>query len=132
MERVGGPFDADLPRGLLGSWSATRWHHVAIDRADRTVDLVCELGGTVTLSLSAEMYVLAWDIPGRSPGSIGGPWAERGGILEFDGRHPEGKESVTYHLNGSLLTITSEASSWEFENDGVQVATRFVGVFVKL
>ena len=123
---------AEPPAGLLGIWSATRWHHIAIGRPDMAVDLVCELGGMVNLSLSWEMYVLAWEIPGRMAGSIGGTWSAHPGTLEFAAQQSNGKQAVEYHLNGGLLTITSESSSWDFENDGSEVATRFVGVFVKL
>ena len=118
--------------GLLGSWSATRWHHTAIARPDQAVDLVCDLGGTVTLSLSADTYVLAWDIPGRESRSVGGPWALRAGLLDFDSPDFRFRESVAYHLNGGLLTITSENSAWEFADGDGPEPTHFVGVFVKL
>jgi hypothetical protein len=44
---------------LLGSWSATRWQYTSQARPDVTADVVCDLGGSVTLSLSAATYVLA-------------------------------------------------------------------------
>ena len=120
------------PEGLLGSWSATRWHYTSRDTPARTVDVVCDLGGSVTLSLSDGTFVLAWVIPGVGGQSIGGRWAVRGDALEYSWPGVEGTESVDLRVGWHELTLSTEQSAWDFDGDGQDEPAGFVGVFVRL
>ena len=114
---------------LLGSWSATRWQYTS--RAQRTVDVVCDLGGTVTLSLSAHSYVLTWSVTGQTSRSVGGALAVVGDHLDFLAQGAEQRESVTYRLGGETLALSSDATGWDFDGSGDEPAA-FVAVLVRL
>jgi len=128
-----GPAQAQTVDGALeGSWSATRWHYTSRRDPARTVDLVIDLRGTVTLSLSAGTYILAWDVPGRGRRSVSGRWARRGDSLEYSWPGADGMERAAIRLGREELSLSTEASAWDFDGNGDVEPAGFVGVFVKL
>ena len=134
VQRAGdGPAIGTVPEGgLLGSWSATRWHYTSRDLPGRAIDVVCDLRGTVTLSLSAGTYVLTWDVPGRGGQSIGGAWLVRDDDVEFSPAGSASLESVAFHLGTDELSLRTDDSAWDFSGDGVEEPAGFVAVFVRL
>jgi hypothetical protein len=114
---------------LLGSWSATRWQYTS--RTLRAVDVVCELGGTVTLSLSAESYVLTWSVAQQASRSVGGALRVVGDRLELRAQGRDEAEAVTFRRGGETLALSSEASAWDFDGNGDEAAA-FVAVLVRL
>lgn len=126
------PTETSVPASpaLLGSWSATRWQYSSNLRADRAVDLVCDLRGSVTLSLGPEGFVLTWVLEGGERQAIGGGYAVQGGEIEFSARGAP--ERAEYHLGSVELSLSSDASAWDFDGDGEEEPARFVAVFVRL
>jgi len=116
---------------LMGSWSATRWQYASRTRPDRIVDLVCDLHGSVTLSLSAGACVLTWDVPGHSSGSIGGAVALKDGALILRLHGADEADSVRYRVAAQTLALSSDGSAWDFGGDGEEPA-EFVAVLVRL
>lgn len=116
---------------LLGSWSATRWQYASRARGDARVDVVCDLGGTVTLSVSAQSYVLTWSVPGQASRSVGGALEMVDDRLALRAQGTEETESVTYRLAGETLALSSDASQWAFDGSGEEPAA-FVAVLVRL
>jgi hypothetical protein len=119
---------------LLGSWSATRWQYTARADGGRSQDVVADLGGTVTLSLSLGTYVLTWDIAGRPSASVGGAMHMAGDRLALvppgDGaREPE---ALVYRFRGATLALSSRDSAWDFNGDGQDEPADFVAVLVRL
>jgi hypothetical protein len=123
---------ASAEGGLLGSWSATRWQYTSRHQAVQMVDVVCDLRGNVTLSLSQGTYVLAWDIPGNGSRSIGGFCAVGAEEIEFAAPGRDAVERVTFHLGTETLSLRCEASAWDFDGHGQEEPADFVAVFVKL
>jgi len=130
--RESGPAEA----GLLGSWGATRWQYASHQPA-RSVDVVIDLGATVTLSLSTGTYVLAWEIAGKGSESVGGEVVTRGGsssahaVDSIELRPEDGAaEVIRYRLASETLVLSCDASSWDF-GDGEEPA-EFVAVLVRL
>ena len=117
---------------LLGSWSATRWQYSSRRRPERVVDVVIDLRGTVTLSLSAGTYVLSWDLAGQGSQSLGGTYAARGHELEFVLPGGERTENVTFRIGAEELSLRGDASAWDFDGDGSEEPADFVAVFVRL
>jgi hypothetical protein len=120
---------------LLGSWSATRWQYRSRAHPESVVDVVCSLGGSVTLSLSAESYVLTWSSGAGLPHdnrSVGGALVVEGDRLSL--RPPDALEpdAVTYRLSGETLALSSDASEWDFDGEGKVEAAEFVAVLVRL
>ena len=116
--------------GLLGGWSATRWQYASRARPDKVVDVVCDLGGSVTLSLSAGTYVLTWDLAGGSQ-SIGGVLTLQGDRLLFLAQDASEAEPVLYRLADRTLALSCEGSGWAFDENGEEPA-EFVAVLVRL
>ncbi|MFI5279027.1 MAG: hypothetical protein ACHQU1_00920 [Gemmatimonadales bacterium] len=116
---------------LLGSWSATRWQYTSDSRPDRVVDVVCDLGGSVTLSLSAGTWVLTWELDGRGSQSLGGALALDGERLLLLARDENEAEQVLFRLADRTLALSCETSAWDFDGNGEEPAA-FVAVLVRL
>src|SRR4029077_8176300 len=104
----------------------TRWHYTSRGSPTRTVDVICELGGMITLSLSQGTYILAWEIPGRGGQTAGGGWTLRGGELEYTWPGMDGVESLSARIGPQELTLSTESSAWDFDGDGVDRPAGFV------
>lgn len=116
---------------MLGSWSATRWQYTSASRPDRVVDVVCDLGGSVTLSLSAGTWVLTWDLGDRGSQSLGGALTLVGERLVLLAQDAGDAERVLYRLAERTLALSCETSSWDFDGNGEEPA-EFVAVLVRL
>jgi hypothetical protein len=114
-----------------GSWAATRWQYASRQQADRVVDVVTGLGGSVTLSLADGTWVLTWAVPGGGSGTDGGSLVIEGAHLRLRRAGAEGPESVLFHLAAETLALSSEQSAWGFDGDGEEPAD-FVAVLVRL
>jgi len=95
------------------------------------VDVVCSLGGTVTLSLSRESYVLTWSAADRVRRSSGGVFRVENERLVLRA-HGDESDAVTYRVSGDTLAITSDSSQWDFDGDGEVEDAEFVAVMVRL
>ena len=125
---------AETPKSdgaLLGSWSATRWQYTSRARPERLVDVVCDLRGTVTLSLSEGTFILAWDIAGSGGQSIGGTYTVRDQELELAPSDAGAVEKVAFRLGLDELSLRSAESAWDFDG-GQEEPADFVAVFVRL
>ena len=127
---AGAPGLPDNP--LLGSWSATRWQYARGDDSGQVLDLVCDLGGTITLSLSDGTWVLAYDVAGRAKQSVGGTWVARQDVLELSAAGADAAEAVRFRVSTETLSLSSLESWWDFDNSGQDVPALFVAVFVRL
>src|SRR3954468_12504153 len=98
---------------LLGSWAATRWEY-ASSTSGNVVDLVLDLGASVTLSVSPGTYILTWDVERRGRRSVGGtlevtdPWLR---LRPQDGGEDE---VLLFQLNERTLTLSAQRSGWAF------------------
>jgi hypothetical protein len=121
---------ADPP--LLGSWSATRWQYTKRDEPARSVDVVCDLGGAVTLSLSAETYVLTWTLAGEGSRSEGGTSEVLDEHLRLTAEGAGHSDTVRFRVAADTLSLSAEPSAWDFDGDGRDEAADFVAVLVRL
>lgn len=115
---------------LLGSWAAVRWEYERLDRSHR-VDVIADLHGTVTLSLSQASYVLACDLPPAGVASLGGTLRVRGD--EWLDLTPTvgDPERLLFRRAAGTLVLQSERSSWDFTGGGPEPAA-FTAVLVRL
>lgn len=134
------PGEGGLPAGeqgapdnpLLGSWSATRWQYARGDDSGQVLDLVCDVGGTITLSLSDGTWVLSYDVAPRGKQSVGGTWIARHDVLELTAAGAEAADAVRFRLSAETLSLSSLESWWDFDGSGRDVPALFVAVFVRL
>ena len=117
---------------LLGSWSATRWQYTSRDQPARSVDVVCDLSGVVTLSLSAGTYVLTHAVADQGSRSQGGTCEVQGDRLRLNPAGGDGPEMVRFRVAAETLSLSAEASAWDFDGDGADEAADFVAVLVRL
>lgn len=91
------------PETLVGAWNATSVELVSMADSTVRIDLVADLGATVTLVLEANNhFALAVTYSGQEPG---GPWGMTSTV--------EGTWSAT-----DILTLTiSSTSQWQFETN---------------
>jgi hypothetical protein len=117
---------------VFGGWSATRWQYTRLAAPERVADVVCDLGGSVTLSLTPTAFILAFVIAGRGRHSVSGACEVRGDELLL---RPEGADAPTgvrFRQNGDTLSLQSDASGWDFDGNGEDQAAAFVAVLVRL
>lgn len=117
---------------VFGGWSATRWQYTSLTPPERVADVVCDLGGSVTLSLTATAFILAFDVNGRGKHTVSGACEVRGDELLL---HPDGAESahrLRFRQNGDTLSLQSDASGWDFDGSGRDQDAAFVAVLVRL
>ena len=124
----------DTPSGdhgpLVGSWAAVRWGYVSVS-GQRSIDVVGDLGGTVTLSLAAGTYVLSWDDRNGGPRSAEGTYAVTDDEwLAF--RPTEGEnERVGFRRAAGTVVLRSETSAFAFDGQQEEPAV-FTAVLVRL
>ena len=121
-----------MPSDLLGSWSATRWMYTQRQEPMRSVDVVCDLGGVVTLSLSAGTYVLTRDVAGPGSRSEGGACEVEAEQLRLTPEGADQSAAVRFRIAADTLSLSAETSAWDFDGDGQDEAADFVAVLVRL
>lgn len=114
----------------LGSWSATRWQYAR--REGPAVDVVADLGGTVTLSFSAGTWILSWDLPGRGSETVGGTWRRDGERLELLRGGADRPELLVLRADAELLTLQCATSAWTFGDGAGEEPAEFVAILVRL
>ena len=121
---------------ILGGWSATRWQYTAAADPKRSVDVVCDLGGSVALSFSGTSFILAYDIPGRGSHSMAGTFRVEGGdlLLTPQGAEPPPPppERVRFRQSGRTLSLQGIDSEWAFGGNTSPEDAEFVAVLVRL
>lgn len=106
------------------------WEYERREDGHRT-DIVGDLGGSVTLSLTDDRYVLSWD-DGR-----GGPRSREGSLAPspdewIDFAAPDGtSERIGFTRADGTLVLRSDHSAWDFDGNGERPAA-FTAVMVRL
>ncbi len=117
---------------LFGSWAATRWQHSSTGAPGRTLDVIGDLGGSVTLSLGNGSYILTCNMARRGIVNVGGAIAVNDDVLELRTTAGAETERMQWRLVDGTLTLRSEASSCDFDGNGSEEPATFVAVFVRL
>jgi hypothetical protein len=128
----GAPRSGPAGHPLFGGWSATRWQYSSAADPARTVDVVTDLSGSITLSLAATAFILAFDIGGREKHSVSGTCEVRGDELLLVHEGTDREERVAFHQIGDTLSLRSDASGWDFDGKGQDQNAAFVAVLVRL
>lgn len=130
------PTSGDLPErvdgALEGSWAAVRWHYASLGEPGRTVDVVSDLSGSVTLSVSGSRYVITWDAPPGGRSSADGRISRAAdGALAFEPTDGPGAEQIAWRFTDATLAMSSDRSAWDFDGRGEEPAA-FTAVLVRL
>lgn len=115
---------------LLGSWAAVRWEYERRDGSSR-VDVIADLGGAVTLSMSEADYVLSCALRAEPTRSAAGAFAVVAD--EWIDLMPRAgpPERVGFRRAAGTLVLRSESSAWDFTGAGEEPAS-FTAVLVLL
>ena len=122
---------AALDGSPFGSWAATRWQYTRREPPQRQVDVVCDLGGSVTLSLSEGTYVLTWDL-GHGSRSLAGAVALERDRITLRPHGTEEAEALWFRRSGDTLALSADDSAWAFDGEGHEEPAAFVAVLVRL
>ena len=117
---------------VFGGWSATRWQYSSLAAPERLADVVADLGGSVTLSLTATAFILAFDVAGRGKHSVSGTCEVHGDDLLLRPEGASGAHRLRFRHNGDTLSLQSDASGWDFDGTGQDQDAAFVAVLVRL
>lgn len=117
---------------LFGGWSATRWQYTSLAAPERMADIVADLGGSVTLSLTATAFILAFDVNGRGKHSVSGACEVHGDEMLLRPEGAGGAHRLRYRQSGDTLSLESDASGWDFDGIGQDQDAAFVAVLVRL
>ena len=115
---------------LLGGWSATRWQYTG--PSGRSVDVVCDLGGSVSLSLSSTAFILAYTIAGQANPGVSGTFVVSDDELIMTRPGVSESEAVRFRLAERTLSLYSDSSGWDFDGNGADEPAEFVAVLVRL
>jgi hypothetical protein len=115
---------------LCGSWAAVSWEYERREDG-RRIDVVGDLGGSVTLSLTDERFVLSWHDGRNGPRSRGGSLGvATDAWLDFAA--PDGTaERIGFRRADDTLVLRGEHSAWDFDGNGATPA-EFTAVMVRL
>jgi hypothetical protein len=109
---------------LVGTWDATSVELVSIDDPAARVDLVGDLGATVTLVLEADNdFTLTLSYTGNEPGGPWGTSSEVTGVWSATDvltlqTSPTSEWQFDTDLDGDLLTLTGADAAFDFDEDG--------------
>lgn len=121
----GGAAAAPPPETLLGTWNAASVQLVSMADSTVQVDLVGDLGATVTLVLAANKdFTLTVTYTGEEPGVppwaassvVTGTWSSTD-ILTLR-TSPTSEWQFEIDLQGDMLTLTEADTSFDFRGDG--------------
>ena len=121
-----------MDRTLQGSWSATRWHHTSLQDPGRSLCVICDLGGSVTLSLGDEAWVLTCKWGTRGVIHEGGRFRLNGDCLELEGDNTLTDECLRWRVVDDTLTLNAEPSRCDFDGNGTTEPSALVAVLVRL
>jgi hypothetical protein len=93
---------------------------------------VTDLSGSITLSLAASAFILAFDVAGRGKHSISGACEVRGEELLLVAAGSDRAERVAFHQTGDTLSLRSDESGWDFDGQGRDQGAAFFAVLVRL
>ena len=120
-----------MEHALQGSWSATRWQHTSL-LDGRSLDVVCDLGGSVTLSLGDEAWVLTCNWGARGVVHEGGRFQVDGECLELNGDSAIAGDCLRWRLIENTLTLNAQPSRCDFDGKGTTEPSALVAVLVRL
>jgi hypothetical protein len=109
---------------LVGTWEATSAELVSIDDPAARVNLVGDLGATVTLVLEADNdFTLTLSYTGNEPGGPWGTSSEVTGVWSATDvltlqTSPTSEWQFDAELDGDLLTLTGADAAFDFGGDG--------------
>lgn len=113
---------APKPAELAGTWTATKAEYVSRTTPPETVDLVGDLGGTVTLTLTeAQAFTYIEAVPGAEPDTVTGTWRVEGDVGDQLSLSPAGVPwSIMFdmYFSGNTLRLTDGDVEYDFDEDG--------------
>lgn len=118
---------------LQGNWSATRWEYRGLDHANLAVDVVCDMGASVTLSFGSDAYVLTYDAPPPARrGSEGGAFVVRGDLLELHPTLHDTRRAIHWRVSDDILTLRDDEATYDFDDSHRDARAALVAVLVRV
>jgi hypothetical protein len=108
---------------FVGTWRATKMEFVRVANPSETVDLIADLGGSFTITFSADS---TWEaiqtVPSVAPDTVDGHWSVSLDVLTLTQTGQSGNRQFTFVLSGDTITLTGGDVEWDF-GSGDEAAT---------
>lgn len=130
--------DSTAPKGvtlqdLVGTWNATSWQYTDQANAGNKIDLVSEGTQFTLVVASSGQFTLTEEVaPGFTLVITGNVAVQGSNLVLSDPAAPGQSYAVPFTLVGSVLTITDDEESFDFDSDGTEEAATLVQVYQKL
>ena len=124
-----GPGSA-TPADLVGQWIANAYTVTSVATTSTSAELV-GVGMTLTLTFTETAYTGVVTFPGDPQENFSGTYTIEGQSLILDEVGQDAPETMTFSLLGSILTLSGDDDSYDFDNDGQEEPATFVIILDK-
>ncbi len=124
-----GPGSA-TPADLVGQWIANAYTVTSVADPTMSADLIGE-GMTLTITFTETSYTGVVTFLGEPDENFSGTYTIEGQSLVLDEVGEVDLETMAYNLVGSILTLSGDDDSYDFDDDGQEEPVTFVIVLDK-
>ena len=125
-----GPEGSATPADLVGQWNASVYTVTNIANTSETAELI-GMGMVLTITFTETTYTGLATFPGDLPEDFSGTYTIEGQQLTLNETGEGSPELMTYDLTGSVLTLSGNDESYDFDDDGIEDPATFVLVMDK-
>ncbi len=125
-----GPDGSATPADLVGQWIANAYTVTSVADPTMSSELIA-LGMTLTITFTETSYTGVVTFPGEPQEDFSGTYTIEGQSLILDEVGEVDLETMAYSLVGSILTLSGDDDSYDFDDDGQEEPVTFVIVLDK-
>ncbi len=125
-----GPEGSATPADLVGQWIASAYTVTSVADPTMSAELIA-LGMTLTITFTETSYTGVVTFPGEPQEDFSGTYTIEGQSLILDEVGEVDLETMAYSLLGSILTLSGDDDSYDFDDDGQEEPATFVTVLDK-
>ncbi len=125
-----GPTGSATPSQFVGQWVASSYVVTSVANTVLSADFF-DMGMTLTLTFTETDYTGVSTFPGDPDENFSGTYTISGLQITTNEVGQVDPEIFTYTLSGSVLTLSGNDETYDFDNDGVEEPASFVIVLNK-
>ncbi len=125
-----GPGGEATPALLVGTWVGSSYVVTSVANTVLSADFF-DMGMTLTITFTETDYTGVSTFPGDPDENFSGTYTISGLQITTDEVGQVDQEIFTYSLSGSILTMSGDDETYDFDNDGVEDPATFVIVLNK-
>ena len=125
-----GPTGSATPSQLVGTWVGSSYVVTSVANSTLSADLF-DMGMTLTITFTETGYSGLSTFPGDLDENFSGTYTISGLQITTNEVGQVDPEIFTYSLSGSILTMSGDDETYDFDNDGVEEPATFVIILNK-